>query len=400
MYPLSEVLSRVKMSATSNAGQRAQALRAAGRDVIVLTSGEPDFPTPENIRRAAGRAMDSGRTKYSLVAGVPEFRDAIAEKFKRDNSLKFSRDEIIVSNGGKQVLANAMIATLNPGDEVVIPAPYWVSYPEQVALCGGIPVIVNTSAATGFKLSPSDLERAIKPQTKWLVLNSPSNPSGATFSFDELRALGEVVARHPHVWVVTDDIYEHILYDGRTFASFASANPQLANRTLTVNGLSKGYAMTGWRIGYAGGPRDLIKAMSTIQSQLTGGANTISQWAGVEALTGPQDFLEKNRTVFQGRRDLVCKLLGGARHLTCRVPEGSFYLFPSCAEAIGLRSPSGRVMNSDADFVAELLEVEGVGLVPGSAFGADNHFRLSYSASEAQLTEACKRIVSFCEKVV
>jgi aspartate aminotransferase len=399
MYPLSEVLSRVKMSATSNAGQRAQALRAAGRDVLVLTSGEPDFPTPENIRNAANRAMEAGRTKYSLVGGVPEFRDAIAQKFQRDNNLKFSRDEIIVSNGGKQILANAMIATLNPGDEVIIAAPYWVSYPEQVALCGGIPVIVDTSEATGFKLSPSDLERAIKPKTKWIVLNSPSNPSGSTFTLEELRALGEVVERNPHVWVMTDDIYEHILYDGRKFATFASANPQLANRTLTVNGLSKGYAMTGWRIGYAGGPRELIKAMTTIQSQLSGGANTISQWAGVEALTGTQEFLEKNRAVFQARRDLVCKLLKEARYLKCRIPEGSFYLFPSCGEVIGRKSPSGKVMASDADFVSELLEVEGVGLVAGSAFGADNHFRISYAASEEQLTQACERIVSFCERL-
>jgi aspartate aminotransferase len=399
MYPLSEVLSRVKMSATSNAGQRAQALRAAGRDVLVLTSGEPDFPTPENIRNAANRAMEAGRTKYSLVGGVPEFRDAIAQKFQRDNNLKFSRDEIIVSNGGKQILANAMIATLNPGDEVIIAAPYWVSYPEQVALCGGIPVIVNTSEATGFKLSPGDLERAIRPKTKWIVLNSPSNPSGSTFTMEELRALGEVVERNPHVWVMTDDIYEHILYDGRKFATFASANPQLANRTLTVNGLSKGYAMTGWRIGYAGGPRELIKAMTTIQSQLSGGANTISQWAGVEALTGTQEFLEKNRAVFQTRRDLVCKLLKGARYLKCRIPEGSFYLFPSCGEVIGRKSPSGKLITSDADFVSELLEVEGVGLVAGSAFGADNHFRISYAASEEQLTQACERIVSFCERL-
>jgi aspartate aminotransferase len=399
MYPLSEVLSRVKMSATSNAGQRAQALRAAGRDVIVLTSGEPDFPTPENIRNAASRAMEAGYTKYSLVGGVPEFRDAIAQKFQRENNLKFSRDEIIVSNGGKQVLANAMIATLNPGDEVIIAAPYWVSYPEQVALCGGIPVIVSTSEATGFKLSPSDLEQAIKPKTKWIVLNSPSNPSGSISTFEELRALGEVVERNPHVWVVTDDIYEHILYDGRKFATFASANPQLANRTLTVNGLSKAYAMTCWRIGYAGGPRELIKAMTTIQSQLTGGAGTISQWAGVEALMGTQVFLEKNRAVFQARRNLVCKLLKGARYLTCRIPEGSFYLFPSCAEVIGRKSPSGKVITSDSDFVDELLEVDGVGLVAGSAFGADNHFRISYAASEKQLTQACERIVSFCEKL-
>jgi aspartate aminotransferase len=330
---------------------------------------------------------------------VPEFRDAIAQKFQRDNNLKFSRDEIIVSNGGKQILANAMIATLNLGDEVIIAAPYWVSYPEQVALCGGIPVIVDTSETTGFKLSPSDLERAIKPKTKWIVLNSPSNPSGSTFTLEELRALGEVVERNPHVWVMTDDIYEHILYDGRKFATFASANPQLANRTLTVNGLSKGYAMTGWRIGYAGGPRELIKAMTTIQSQLSGGANTISQWAGVEALTGTQEFLEKNRAVFQARRDLVCKLLKGARYLKCRIPEGSFYLFPSCGEVIGRKSPSGKLIASDSDFVSELLEVEGVGLVAGSAFGADDHFRISYAASEEQLTQACERIVSFCERL-
>ncbi|MBS3650933.1 pyridoxal phosphate-dependent aminotransferase [Pseudaminobacter sp. 19-2017] len=392
---LADALSRVKPSATIAVTQKARELKAKGRDVIGLGAGEPDFDTPDNVKNAAIDAIRRGETKYPPVSGIPQLREAIAKKFKRENNLDYKPEQTIVGTGGKQILFNAFMATLNPGDEVVIPAPYWVSYPEMVALCGGESVFAATSGQNGFKLTAEALEKAITPKTKWLVLNSPSNPSGAAYTEAELRALGDVLLKHPHVWVLTDDMYEHLTYGDFVFKTVAEVEPQLYERTLTMNGVSKAYAMTGWRIGYAAGPVALIKAMDMIQGQQTSGACTIAQWASVEALNGPQDFVAKNKAIFQNRRDLVVSMLNQARGISCPSPEGAFYVYPSCAELIGKTAASGKVIANDEEFCAELLESEGVAVVFGSAFGLGPNFRISYATSEALLEEACHRIQRF-----
>lgn len=392
----SQALARVKPSASIVASQRARELKAQGRDVIALSAGEPDFDTPEHIKAAAQRAMARGETKYPPVAGIPELREAIVGKFKRENQLDYRVSETMVSNGGKQVIVNALMATIDPGDEVIVPAPYWVSYPEMVALCGGTPVIVETDPLNGYKLTAEALERAITPRTKWLMFNSPCNPSGAAYSRDELKALTDVLVDHPQVWVMSDDIYEHLIYGGLEFTTPAQIEPRLRERTLTVNGLSKAYAMTGWRVGYAGGPEPLIKAMDKIQGQITSGINTIAQWAAVEALTGPQDFIQEWRQIFERRRDLVVGLLNQAEGVDCQRPDGAFYAYPSCRALLGRRAPDGTLIDSDEAFTRALLETEGVALVHGGAFGLAPNFRVSYAAATDQLEEACKRIQRFC----
>jgi aspartate aminotransferase len=393
---LADALARVKPSATIAMAQKARELKAKGMNVISLSAGEPDFDTPDNIKKAAIEAMNRGETKYSPVSGIPELREAIARKYKRENGLDYTAAQVIVGTGGKQILFNALMATLNPGDEVIIPAPYWVSYPEMVAICGGTSVFVNATIDNGFKLQPEDLEKAITPKTKWLIFNSPSNPSGAAYTHDELKKLTDVLVKHPHVWVLTDDMYEHLTFDDFKFATPAEVEPKLYERTLTMNGVSKAYAMTGWRIGYAAGPLELIKAMDMIQGQQTSGTNTIAQWAAVEALNGPQDFIEKNKKIFQGRRDLVVSMLNQATGISCPTPEGAFYVYPSCAGLIGKTAPSGKVIETDEDFVMELLQSEGVAVVHGTAFGMGPNFRISYATSEAQLEDACERIQRFC----
>ncbi|MCY0096135.1 pyridoxal phosphate-dependent aminotransferase [Hoeflea ulvae] len=393
---LANALSRVKPSATIAVSQKARELKAKGRDVIGLGAGEPDFDTPDNIKAAAIDAINRGETKYTPVSGIPELRKAIAAKFKRENNLDYDWQQTIVGTGGKQILFNAFMATLNPGDEVIIPAPYWVSYPEMVAICGGTSVPVATTIENGFKLAPADLEAAITPKTKWLMFNSPSNPSGAAYTEAELKALTEVLLRHPHVWILSDDMYEHLTYGDFVFTTPAQIEPALMDRTLTMNGVSKAYAMTGWRIGYAAGPLELIKAMDMIQGQQTSGACSIAQWAALEALNGTQDFIPKNKEIFRGRRDLVVSMLNQAKGIQCPVPEGAFYVYPSCADLIGKTAPSGKVIESDEDFVTELLETEGVAVVHGTAFGQGPNFRISYATSEALLEEACNRIQRFC----
>jgi aspartate aminotransferase len=392
---LADALSRVKPSATIAVSQKARELKAKGRDVIGLGAGEPDFDTPDNIKNAAIDAIRRGETKYPPVSGIPQLREAIAKKFKRENNLDYRPEQTIVGTGGKQILFNALMATVNPGDEVVIPRPYWVSYPEMVAICGGTSTYAETSIDNGFKLTPQALEKVITPKTKWLIFNSPSNPSGAAYTESELRAVADVLLKHPNVWVLTDDMYEHLTYNDFTFRTIAEVEPKLYERTLTMNGVSKAYAMTGWRIGYAAGPLQLIKAMDMIQGQQTSGACTIAQWASVEALNGPQDFVAKNKAIFQNRRDLVVSMLNQARGITCPVPEGAFYVYPSCAALIGKKAPSGKVIGTDEDFVTELLEAEGVAVVHGSAFGLGPNFRISYATSEQQLEEACIRIQRF-----
>ncbi len=393
---IAETLSRIKPSATIAVAQKARDLKAAGRDVISLGAGEPDFDTPENIKNAAIEAMRRGETKYTPVAGIPELRKAIVAKFKRENNLDYTIDQIIVGTGGKQILFNAFMASLDKGDEVIIPAPFWVSYPEMVAVNNGTPVFVDAKAEFDYKLQPEDLEAAITPKTKWFVFNSPSNPSGAAYSHDELKKLTDVLVKYPHVHILTDDMYEHLTYGDFKFATPAGVEPKLYDRTLTVNGVSKAYAMTGWRIGYAGGPRELIKAMETIQSQQTSGACSIAQWAAVEALNGPQDFIAKNKAIFQARRDLVVSMLNQATGIDCPTPEGAFYVYPSCAKLIGKKTPEGKVINNDEDFVSELLQAEAVAVVHGSAFGLGPAFRISYATSEKLLEEACSRIQRFC----
>jgi aspartate aminotransferase len=392
---LADALSRVKPSATIAVSQKARDLKAKGRDVIGLGAGEPDFDTPDNIKNAAIDAIRRGETKYPPVSGIPPLREAIAKKFKRENNLDYKPEQTIVGTGGKQILFNALMATLNAGDEVVIPRPYWVSYPEMVAICGGTATFAETSIDNGFKLTPEALEKAITPKTKWLIFNSPSNPSGAAYTEAELRAVADVLLKHPNVWVLTDDMYEHLTYGDFTFRTIAEVEPKLYERTLTMNGVSKAYAMTGWRIGYAAGPIQLIKAMDMIQGQQTSGACTIAQWASVEALNGPQDFVTKNKAIFQNRRDLVVSMLNQARGIACPVPEGAFYVYPSCSALIGKKAPSGKVIGTDEDFVTELLEAEGVAVVHGSAFGLGPNFRISYATSEEQLEEACIRIQRF-----
>ncbi|MTI19062.1 pyridoxal phosphate-dependent aminotransferase [Rhodobacteraceae bacterium RKSG542] len=392
---IADALARVKPSATIAVTNKARELKAAGRDVIGLGAGEPDFDTPENIKAAAVAAINEGKTKYTAVDGIPELKQAICAKFERDNGLKYEPSQVTVGTGGKQVLYNALVATINPGDEVLIPTPYWVSYPDMVLLAGGEPVIVEADKAT-FRITPEALEAAITPKTKWFIFNSPSNPSGAAYTRDELKALTDVLMKHPHVWVMTDDMYEHLVYDDFEFTTPAQVEPKLYDRTLTVNGVSKAYSMTGWRIGYAAGPQELIKAMAKVQSQSTSNPSSISQWAAVEALNGPQDFIPVNNDMFKGRRDLVVSMLNQSKGLKCPVPEGAFYAFPSCADCIGKTAPSGKVIENDLDFCAELLESEGVAVVPGSAFGLGPNFRVSYATSTEALTEACTRIQRFC----
>ncbi|QCJ00958.1 pyridoxal phosphate-dependent aminotransferase [Agrobacterium larrymoorei] len=396
MLVLADIMSRVKPSATIAVSQKFRELRAVGRDVVRLNIGEPDFDTPENIKEAAIDAIKRGETKYTPISGIPELRNAIADKFKRENGLDYKPEQTIVGTGGKQILFNAFMATLNPGDEVIIPAPYWVSYPEMVSICGGRPVFVQTTLEGKFKLTAEALENAITPKTKWFLFNSPSNPSGAAYSHDELKALTDVLVRHPHVWVLTDDMYEHLTYGDFKFVTPVEVEPSLYDRTLTMNGVSKAYAMTGWRIGYAAGPLPLIKAMDMIQGQQTSGASSIAQWAAVEALNGTQHFIPANKRIFEGRRDLVVSMLNLAKGINCPVPEGAFYVYPSCAGLIGKTAPSGRAFETDEDFVTELLETEGVAVVQGSAFGVGPNFRISYATSEKLLEEACNRIQRFC----
>jgi aspartate aminotransferase len=393
---LADSLARIKPSATIAVTDKARALKAAGMDVIGLGAGEPDFDTPENIKEAAIKAIREGKTKYTAIDGIPELKQAICAKFRRENGIEYGVDEISVGTGGKQVLFNALMATLNPGDEVIIPAPFWVSYPEIVALAGATPVIVKTTMEGGFKLTPSAFEAAITPKTKWVILNSPSNPTGAGYSRADIKGLTDVLMRHPQVWVLTDDMYEHMAYDGFEFATPVQVEPELKARTLTLNGVSKAYAMTGWRIGFAGGPAMLIKAMAKLQSQSTTNPSSISQWAAVEALNGPQDFIAKNAEVFRERRDLVVSMLNQAKGLECPRPEGAFYVFPSCAGTLGLTSPKGRKIATDEDFVTALLEEEGVAVVHGSAFGLSPFFRISYATGLETLEEACSRIQRFC----
>lgn len=399
MSILAARLSAIKPSPTIAVTQKAAELKAAGVDVIGLGAGEPDFDTPEHVRMAAKVAIDSGDTKYTAVAGTLALRKAIVAKFKRENGIEYTTDQITVGCGGKQIIYNAVMATVDAGDQVIIPAPYWVSYPDITLLAGGEPVIVPCDEAHGFKLTPAALEAAITPRSKWLFLNSPSNPTGATYTPDELRALAAVLLRHPHVWVMTDDIYEHVLYDGLPFATIAQVEPRLLSRTLTLNGLSKAYAMTGWRVGYAGGPLDLIKAMNTVQSQSTTHTSSISQAASVAALNGPTGFLAEWRRTFQQRRDMVVSMLNQCEGIRCLVPEGAFYVYPSCARCIGKTAPDGRVIASDGDFVTALLEAEGVAAVQGEAFGLSPYFRISYATSSELLAEGCRRIQRFCAKL-
>jgi aspartate aminotransferase len=399
MFAESAALARIKPSATLAADAKGRDLKAAGKDVISLAAGEPDFDTPDNVKEAAIRAIRAGKTKYTNVDGIPELKAAICAKFKRENGLEYKPAQINVSPGGKPVIFNAMVASLNPGDEVVIPRPYWVSYPDMVLLAGGEPRFVPTSAESGFKVKAADLEAAITPRTRWLILNSPSNPSGAAYTKAELRALADVLLRHPQVWILTDDMYEHLVFGDFEFWTIAQVEPALYERTLTMNGVSKAYAMTGWRIGYAGGPEPLIKAMAKVMSQTTSNPSSISQWAAVEALTGPQDFIKPNAKLFEERRDLVVSMLNQARGIRCPTPEGAFYVYPSVEGLIGKSAPSGKAIGSDEDFAVELLETEGVSVVFGAAFGLSPHFRISYATSQAVLEDACTRIQRFCGQV-
>jgi aspartate aminotransferase len=397
MSLLSATLARVKPSPTIAVTTRAAKLRAAGRDVIGLGAGEPDFDTPAHIRAAGIRAIEDGKTRYTPVDGIPELKRAICAKFKRDNGLDYAPAQVSVSSGGKQVLFNALMATLDPGDEVVIPAPYWVSYPDMVLLAGGTPVTVAASLARGYKITAGQLEAAITPRTKWVLFNSPSNPTGAGYSWDELQALTDVLLRHRHVHVMTDDMYEHLAYDAFTFCTPAQVEPRLHDRTLTVNGVSKAYCMTGWRIGYAAGPEPLIAAMRKVQSQSTSNPCSISQWAAVAALDGPYDFIAENNRAFVRRRDLVVGMLNAARGIDCPTPEGAFYVYPSIVGCIGKTSAGGARIATDEDFATALLEETGVAVVFGAAFGLSPNFRVSYATDDATLQEACARIQSFCE---
>ncbi|MFI4973026.1 MAG: pyridoxal phosphate-dependent aminotransferase [Caulobacterales bacterium] len=396
MFAQSLALARVKPSATLAADAKARELKAAGKDVISLAAGEPDFDTPDNIKEAAIKAIRAGKTKYTNVDGIDELKDAVCAKFQRENGLTYKRAQVNVSPGGKPVIYNAMVASLNPGDEVIIPAPYWVSYPDMVLLAGGEPRFVPTTAEHGFKVLPADLEAAITPRTRWIILNSPSNPSGAAYTRAELRAVADVLMRHPQVWVLTDDMYEHLVFGDFEFFTIAQVEPGLYERTLTMNGVSKAYAMTGWRIGYAAGPEPLINAMRKVMSQTTSNPSSISQWAAVEALNGPQHFIKPNAKLFEERRDLVVSMLNQAAGMHCPTPEGAFYVYPSVARLIGKRSPAGKTIASDEDFAVELLETEGVAVVFGAAFGLSPFFRISYATSNAALEEACTRIQRFC----
>jgi len=393
---LSNALQRIKPSPTIAVTQKARDLVAQGRDVIGLGAGEPDFPTPDNIKQAAFKAIERNETRYTAVEGIPELRKAICDKFKRENGLDYKPSQTLVSPGGKAIIFNAFVATLNPEDEVIIPAPFWVSYPDIVQLCGARPVVVETSEASGFRLTAEQLAKAITPRAKWLMLNAPSNPTGAAYTDAHLKALATVLLDHPNLWVLTDDMYEHILYDGFEFATIAQVEPRLYPRTVTMNGCSKAYSMTGWRIGYCGAPEPLIKAMAAVQSQSTTMATSVSQWAAVEALNGPQGFIKERAAIFQKRRDLVVSMLNQAKGLKCPTPEGAFYVYPSCADAIGKVAPSGKTIESDEDFATELLATEGVAVVHGAAFGLSPYFRISYATSDDVLEKACQRIQRFC----
>lgn len=397
MSIVAQSLSRIKPSPTIAVTDLARRLKAEGRDIIGLGAGEPDFDTPDHIKEAAIAAIRRGETKYTNVDGTPELKAAIARKFARENGLTYSTQQISVGAGGKQVLYNAFMASLNPGDEVIVPAPYWVSYPDMVLLAGGTPVFVRCPESTGFKLQPADLEAAITPKTKWVILCSPSNPTGAAYGRDELRALTEVLVRHPQVWVMTDDMYEHLVYDGFEFTTAARVEPRLFERTLTVNGVSKAYCMTGWRIGYAGGPTPLIKAMAMVQSQSTSNPCSISQAAAVAALDGDQSFIAAHNRIFQERRDLVVRELNRTPGLHCHMPEGAFYVYPSCAGVIGKRTPEGKTLESSEDFARYLIESVGVAVVHGAAFGLDPYFRISYATATSVLEDACARIRRACE---
>jgi aspartate aminotransferase len=396
---IADALGRVQPSQTIAVTTKARELQAAGHDVIGLGAGEPDFDTPDNIKEAAIKAIRDGKTKYTNVEGTPELKQAVCAKFQRENGLSYKPGQVIVAPGGKKIIFNAMMASINPGDEVVIPAPYWVSYPDIVQLVGGTPVIVEATLQDKFKLRPEALEKAITPKTKWLIFNHPSNPTGAAYSRAELKALTDVLMRHPQVWVLTDDMYEHLVYDDYQFVTPAQVEPGLYDRTLTMNGVSKAYAMTGWRIGYAAGPEMLIKAMTKLQSQTTSNPSSVSQWASVEALNGPQDFLKPRAQTFKERRDLVVSMLNQAKGIDCPTPEGAFYVYPSCAGCIGKTSGKGKRIETDEDFVTALLEEEGVAVVHGSAFGLSPFFRISYATSTSALEEACSRIQRFCAEL-
>ncbi|NCW54021.1 MAG: pyridoxal phosphate-dependent aminotransferase [Rhodobacteraceae bacterium] len=389
-------LAKIKPSPTIAMSTLAGELKAQGRDIISLSAGEPDFDTPAHIKAAAQKAIEAGKTKYTAPDGMSELKEAICRKFQRENNLTYTSDQITVSSGGKQVLYNALCATLNAEDEVVIPAPYWVSYPDMVLLAGGTPVVVKTSAETNYKLTASDLRDALSERTKWFIFNSPSNPTGAGYSYDELKELTDVLLEFPHVWIMSDDMYEHLAFDGFQFATPAEVEPKLYDRTLTCNGVSKAYAMTGWRIGYAGGPKELIKAMGKIQSQSTSNPCTISQWAALEALDGPTDFLKSNNEIFVRRRNLVVDALNQIEGIECPKPEGAFYVYPSIAGLIGKITQSGKSIETDEDFATELLNHTGVAVVFGAAFGLSPNFRISYATSDEQLTDACQRIATFC----
>ncbi len=393
---LSDAINRIQPSATIAVTQKARELKAQGRDVIGLGAGEPDFDTPDNVKEAAIAAIKRGETKYTAVEGIPELRKAVAAKFKRENDLVYTPEQCLVAPGGKAVIFNALLATLNPGDEVIVPAPYWVSYPDIAMLAGAKPVIVETRLEDNFKLTPEALDRAITPKTKWLIFNQPSNPTGACYSDAQLKALTDVLLKHPHVWVLTDDMYEHLIYDGFRFRTVAQVEPRLKDRTLTMNGVSKAYAMTGWRIGYCAGPEALIKAMAKLQSQSISNPPSISQWAAVEALNGPQDFIAERQKAFQKRRDLVVSMLNQTKGIACPRPEGAFYVYPSIKGLAGKKTPTGKTIATDEDFAGALLETEGVAVVHGAAFGLSPHFRISYATSDSILEEACKRIQRFC----
>jgi aspartate aminotransferase len=397
---IADALGRIQPSPTVALTGKVNELKAAGRDIIGLGAGEPDFDTPDHIKAAAIEAINRGETKYTAVSGTIAARQAIVDKFKRENGLEYTVDQITIGCGGKQVLYNAIMATMNAGDEVIIPAPYWVSYPDIVLLAGGTPVIVSAGINSGFKMTPADLEAAITPKTKWLMFNSPSNPTGAAYTRDEIRALADVLVKHPHVWIMTDDIYEHLVYDGFEFATMAQVAPELFDRTLTVNGLAKAYSMTGWRVGYAGGPKEIIAAINKVQSQSTTHTSSISQAACVEALNGPQDFMKDWIETFRGRRDYVVEQLNSIAGLSCPTPVGAFYVYPSCAGAIGKKTPGGMEINNDTDFVTGLLEDEGVAVVQGVAFGLEPHFRISYATSNENLEKAMERIRRFCDSLV
>ena len=396
MNILASRLNRIQPSPTIAMSIKARELKAEGKDIIELAAGEPDFPTPSHIIEAAEEAMSRGETKYTDPDGTPALKQAVCDKFKRDNNLEYVTGQVTIGTGGKQVLYNALMATLNEGDEVIIPAPYWVSYPDMVLLAEGTPKIVECPLDKNFILQPEDLERAITPKTKWIILNSPSNPTGSGYTWDDMKKITDVLIRHPNIWVMTDDMYEHLVYDDFKFCTPAEVEPELYSRTLTVNGMSKAFCMTGWRIGYAAGPENLITAIRKIQSQSTSNPSSISQAASVAALNGPMDFLAKNNEVFKQRRDLVCSMLNQASGITCPTPDGAFYVYPSCAGLIGKKTPDGKVLKSDEDVVSYFLETEGIAAVHGAAFGLSPHFRISYATSTEALEDACQRIQRAC----